>query len=64
MASNPPVGAEIDLGFVDEVVARLETNWSADVKAYDHAYDHILKMSDALADGIAKQFPGKVTAEK
>lgn len=42
------------------VVARLQKNWDADVKAYDAVYDHILKMADALADGIAKQFPEKV----
>ena len=43
-----------------EVVARLQKNWDDDVKAYDAVYAHILKMSDALADGIAKQFPDKV----
>jgi hypothetical protein len=44
----------------NEVVARLQKNWEADVRAYDEVYDHILKMADALADGIAKQFPDKV----
>jgi hypothetical protein len=29
------------------------------VKAFDAVYDHILKMSDALAEGIIKQFPNK-----
>ena len=43
----------------DEVVARLNKNWDADVRAFDAVYDHILKMSDALADGIVKQFPEK-----
>ena len=43
-----------------EVVARLQKNWEEDVKAYDAVYAHILRMSDALADGIAKQFPDKV----
>lgn len=43
----------------DEVVARLTKNWDADVKAYDKVYDHILKLSDALSDGIVKQFPKK-----
>ncbi|HEX7778715.1 MAG TPA: hypothetical protein VF424_05730 [Vicinamibacterales bacterium] len=43
----------------DEVVARLEKNWEADIRAFDAVYDHILKMSDALADGIVKQFPDK-----
>jgi hypothetical protein len=43
----------------DEVVARLTKNWEADVRAFDAVYDHILVMSDALADGIIKQFPAK-----
>lgn len=43
----------------DEVVARLTKNWDADVRAFDEVYDHILKMSDALSDGIIKQFPAK-----
>lgn len=43
-----------------EVVARLQKNWDADVKAYDAVYGHILRMADALTDGIAKQFPDKV----
>jgi hypothetical protein len=43
----------------DEVVARLTKNWDADVKAFDAVYDHILMMSDALSDGIVKQFPEK-----
>jgi hypothetical protein len=41
------------------VVARLTKNWDGDVKAFDAVYNHILKMSDALADGIVKQFPEK-----
>jgi hypothetical protein len=43
----------------DEVVARLTKNWDADVKAFDVVYEHILAMSDALTDGIVKQFPEK-----
>jgi hypothetical protein len=43
----------------DEVVARLTKNWDADVRAYDAVYNHILMMSDALSDGIIKQFPAK-----
>jgi hypothetical protein len=46
----------------EEVVARLNKNWDADVRAFDAVYDHILKMSDALADGIIKQFPDKFGA--
>jgi hypothetical protein len=43
----------------NEVVARLNKNWDEDVRAWDAVYDHILKMSDALSDGIVKQFPDK-----
>ena len=43
----------------DEVVARLGKKWDDDVRAFDAVYDHILHMSDALADGIVKQFPDK-----
>jgi hypothetical protein len=43
----------------DEVVARLTKNWPQDVRAFDAVYHHILEMSDALSDGIVKQFPHK-----
>jgi hypothetical protein len=43
----------------NEVVARLGKSWDADVRAFDEVYAHILMMSDALADGIVKQFPEK-----
>jgi hypothetical protein len=42
-----------------ELVARLSKDWDGDVKAFDAVYDHILQMSDALSDGIVKQFPEK-----
>jgi hypothetical protein len=29
------------------------------VRAFDAVDDHILKMSDALSDGIVRQFPDK-----
>jgi hypothetical protein len=45
----------------DEVKARLGGDWEADVRAFDAVYDHILKMADALSDGIVKQFPEKFT---
>ena len=47
----------------DEVVARLTKNWEADVRAYDAVYNHILKMADALSDGIVKQFPAKFSGD-
>jgi len=43
----------------DEAVARLQGNWTADVAAYDKVVNHILHMSDTLADGIVKQFPAR-----
>ena len=43
----------------DELMARLDKKWDKDVKAFDDVYEHILRMSDALADGIIKQFPDK-----
>lgn len=43
----------------NEVVARLNKNWDADVRAFDEVYTHILKMSDALSEGIIKQYPDK-----
>jgi hypothetical protein len=43
----------------NEVVARLKKDWAADLKAYDDGHVHMLMFADQLADGIAKQFPGK-----
>jgi hypothetical protein len=42
-----------------EVIARLNKDWSADVRAFDAVYEHVLHMADALSDGIVKQFPDK-----
>ena len=44
--------AGVDLGYTK--------NWDQDVRAFDAVYDHILHMSDALSDGIVKQFPEKL----
>ena len=41
----------------NELVARYTMNYTADVQAWDAVYTHILTMSDALSDGIVKQFP-------
>ena len=45
----------------NEVVARLNKDWAADVRAFDEVYAHILYMADALSEGIVKQFPNKFT---
>jgi hypothetical protein len=42
-----------------EVVARLEKDWKADIKAYDDGHAHMLMFADALTTGIVKQFPDK-----
>jgi hypothetical protein len=42
-----------------EVVARLNQDWAADIKAYDEGHAHMLMFADMLADGIARQFPDK-----
>jgi hypothetical protein len=44
---------------IDEVVARVEKDYDADVVAYDKVQDEALKMSDMLTDGIVTQFPEK-----
>ncbi len=41
------------------VVARLQTDWNADIAAYDKIHEHILSLSDTLAQGIYAQFPEK-----
>jgi hypothetical protein len=42
---------------LDEAVARLTGDWTADVAAYDRVHVHILHMADILSDGIIAQFP-------
>ncbi len=41
----------------DEVVARLQGDWAADVAAYDGIHHHALSMADTLSTGIIAQFP-------
>lgn len=45
----------------DELDAHLKKQHREDVEAFDTVYDHILQMSDALSEGIIKQFPEKLT---
>jgi hypothetical protein len=46
-----------------EATARLKTDWSADIAAYDAVVAHILVMADVLAAGISAQFPDKVSVD-
>jgi hypothetical protein len=40
-----------------EVLARLNSDWTADVAAYDEVYIQALGMADMLSSGIVAQFP-------
>lgn len=65
---NWPEKAVVDLLGVhlsltkDEVVARLEGNYSKDAEAFDQILTEILTLADALSEGIIKQFPEKFAA--
>ena len=43
-----------------ELMARLNRDWAGDVAAYEKIHAQILKMADMLANGIARQHPGKL----
>ena len=43
-----------------EVVARLNKDWAADIRAYDEGHEHMRMFADTLTNGIAKQFPSKI----
>jgi len=45
----------------NQVVARINKNWKADVEAYDKGEDHMIKFADILSDGVIKQFPEKLS---
>lgn len=42
-----------------QIVARLASDWAADIKAYDDGRTQMLMFADMLTDAIAKQFPAK-----
>ena len=42
-----------------EVVARLQGKWTADVRAYDQIVKQALGMADMLSEGIIQQFPAR-----
>ena len=42
-----------------EAVARLKKNYKSDIEAYDKTRAELLDMSDMIATGIIRQFPGK-----
>ncbi|MGH2466593.1 MAG: glycosyltransferase [Candidatus Limnocylindrales bacterium] len=45
----------------DEAVARLTSDWVADITAFDDIDTEIMVLADALHDGIAAQFPERFT---
>ena len=42
-----------------EVVAALQHDWNAAVKAFDDIFTEIMTLADALNDGLAAQFPAQ-----
>ena len=43
----------------DEVLARLNADWAADIRAYDRVHRQILQMADMLSSGLVTQFPAR-----
>lgn len=43
----------------DQVVARLNKDWNADIEVYDKGEDHMITFADIITEGIVKQFPQK-----
>jgi hypothetical protein len=44
-----------------EATARLQQRWEDDIATFDKVFNQAMMMADALSNGIAKQFPGRVT---
>jgi hypothetical protein len=43
----------------DEVDARVNGSWDADVKAFDASHKQVLKVADAFSEGIVRHYPEK-----
>jgi hypothetical protein len=46
----------------DETVARISSDWGADVAAFDDIFNEIMVVADTLYDGIVAQFPDRFSA--
>jgi hypothetical protein len=44
---------------LDEAAHQLGGDFEASVRDYDHIHHHILRMSDAISDGMIRQFPAR-----
>lgn len=44
---------------IQQVTARLNSDWQADIDAYDKGEDHMIMFADTISDAIIKQFAPK-----